>query len=163
MKIGLNFMTCLTKNVTRRRKQILSSSKTWYPAVHCAPCWVVSAVWQCGYRGETNQADGGERLDVTPVGFSLEIVLIGSCSAAAAQSLWVQLALCWFLLQDMYTAWALLRMRQGTGLGGGGVEGKGLDGWAVTVWRYWVGEPDRIRSVWSWSCTTTGHIAQFKH
>lgn len=72
-------------------------------------------MWQRGYRAETNQADG-ERLDVPPVGLSLEIVLIGSCSAAATQSLWVQPALCVcvnmctlqdscsFLLFDMYVS-----------------------------------------------------------
>lgn len=43
----------------------------------------------CGSVGteERRIRQMGERLDVTPVGFILEIVLIGSCSAAAAQSL----------------------------------------------------------------------------
>ena len=77
MKLSLNSLTCPSK-MYREKENKFSCSQTWYPAVRCASHCAVSVMRQCGHRRETNQADG-KRLDVTPVGLGLEIVLIGSC------------------------------------------------------------------------------------
>lgn len=76
-KLSLNSLTCPTK-MYREEENKFSCSQTWYPAVRRASRCAVSVMRQCGHRRETNQADG-KRLDVTPVGLGLEIVLIGSC------------------------------------------------------------------------------------
>lgn len=157
MKLSLNSMTRLTK------MQQQEESKFSLAIRHDT---LLFTLWQAGYRRETKQADG-KRLDVMPVGFTLQIVLLGSCSCdccsntVPAGSSWLCVCV-WHLCTHVHyripavscywiCMYAVHRIWKGTRCGG--MEGNRVDEWVGAEERYRVGEPDRIRSVCSPVCS----------